>query len=49
MYEVIEQAKTNLVRNVRALGAFEDIGTLPRKGHEGPSGKMTMFCIWIRV
>lgn len=37
MYEVLEQAKTNLVRKVRALGAFEDIGLLPRKGREGTS------------
>lgn len=36
MHEVLEQAKTNLVRDVRALGAFEDTGMLPRKGHEGP-------------
>lgn len=42
--DILEQAKPNCVNKVRALGTFE-VGMLPGKGREGPSGKVAMLDI----
>lgn len=43
LYDILEQARPNCVNKVRALGAFEAFGMLPRKRREGPSGKVAML------
>lgn len=43
LLDILEQAKPNCVNKVRALGTFEEVGMLPEKDHEGPSGKVAML------